>query len=92
MVKMMAKKSETRAGEALRELMKERSVSQTELATQLDVSQAYVSSIVRGTKNMSPSTIDKAAGVLGASDHVRVRLHRAAALDQGFHLDLPDDF
>lgn len=92
MVKMMVKKSETLAGDALRELMKDRSVSQTELAAQLDVSQAYVSSIVRGTKNMSPSTIDKAASVLKASEQARVRLHRAAALDQGFHLDLPDDF
>lgn len=88
----MTKKNEKRAGEALRDLMKERSVSQTELASQLDVSQAYVSSIVRGTKSMSPSTIDKAAGALGVSDKARVRLHRAAALDQGFKLDLPDDF
>jgi hypothetical protein len=41
---------------------------------------------------VTPARIDTMSEVLSFSADEKVRLHRAAAVDAGFNLDLPDDF
>ena len=82
----------TEVGKTLTRSLQERGLSQKALAERLDVSAAYVSAIVSGKKSLSPPTADRVAQVLALAPTESVALHRAAALDQGFRLDLPDDF
>ena len=83
---------EKRFGTTLQSLLEKRSVSQTDLARSIGTSRAYVSALANDRKAASPERIEAIADKLGVSSAERVRLHRAAASDQGFNLDLPDDF
>lgn len=65
---------------------------QSDAVRALDVSKAYISAIANGRKAVSPERIDTMSKALGFSEAEVRRLHRAAALDAGFKLDLPDDF
>lgn len=80
------------AGQAILRSLQKRGMSQRALAEQLDVSPAYVSSLLSGKKSLSPPTADKVATVMAMASAEATGLHRAAAQDQGFRLDLPDDF
>lgn len=82
----------SRAGQVLLRSLQERGMSQRALAEHLDVSPAYVSSLVSGKKSLSPPTADRVASVMAMAPQEVLGLHRAAAQDQGFRLDLPDDF
>jgi len=88
----MTKPPSTEAGQAIQRSLDARGWTQKELATRLDVSQAYVSALVSGKKPLSPPTANRVAGAMALSGAESVALHRAAARDQGFQLDLPDDF
>lgn len=80
------------AGRELLRALEARSLSQKALAEALDVSPAYVSAVVRGKKAVSAPTVEKVSAALSL-DAVEARaLHRAAARDHGFRLDLPDDW
>lgn len=83
---------ERRFGPALQLLLEERSVSQADLARAIGTSRAYVSALANSQKAASPQRIEAIADLLETTREERIRLHRAAALDQGFNLDLPDDF
>jgi plasmid maintenance system antidote protein VapI len=82
----------TAASEVLAQALSVREVNQKSLAKGLDVTPTYVSALLAGRKGMSADTADRIVGVLGLTPAEALALHRAAALDQGFRLDLPDGF
>ena len=82
----------TAFGTALSELLWDYRKRQTDLSRELGTSTSYVNALVRGKKAAAAPTVDRVADALGARPEDRVRLHRAAARDAGFRLDLPDDF
>lgn len=86
----MSKKN--KFGTELARLLDERGMKQRALAEQIDTSSAYVSSISTGKRHVSPTRVDSIAKAINASEGDISRLHRAAASDMGFQLDLPDDF
>ncbi len=85
-------KKRSRFGTQLDLLAATRGLRQVDMAERLDVTSSYVSSISTGMKFVSPQRIESIAQKLDASEDEVQRMHRAAALDMGFKLDLPDDF
>lgn len=81
-----------KAPEFLRSLLDANGTRQKDLAQRLDVSPAYVSAVVSGQKSLSAETATRMSAALNLSHQDSVRLHRAAAQDMGFNLELPDDF
>jgi plasmid maintenance system antidote protein VapI len=79
-------------GEALTGLMSRRGLRASRLAEALGVTPSYLSALVTGAKPVSPDRVEDIADSLGAAPEERTRLHRAAARDMGFRLDLPEDF
>ena len=86
------KDSETEFGRAFSEALDRHRLTQSDVATRLQATQPYVSALSSGRTKATARTVDKVADALGADQAERVRLHRAAARDAGFQLDLPDDF
>lgn len=62
--------------------------AQTKLAATLGVHSSYISNVFRGHKPASPRFVEATADALGVDDATRAELHRAAAIDNGFKLDL----
>ncbi len=87
---MVNKKS--RFGEELDRILESQGKKQKDLADKIATSTAYVSSIATGKRNVSPGRATAIGEALGADVAQMSRLHRAAALDAGFRLDLPEDF
>lgn len=75
-------------GTAFLEALETRSLNQTQAAESLGVSASYLNQTITGRKNVSASWADMVADVMRFSADERVKLHRAAASDQGFKLDL----
>lgn len=92
MAKDPGDKKATAFSVVLRDVLHETGVRQKDLSASLEVSGAYISSLYNGSKIASASTVEKIASALPVTDRQRVKLHRAAAADNGFRLDLPDDF
>jgi transcriptional regulator with XRE-family HTH domain len=63
----MNKKLSAKFGEVIRELRKERNLSQEELANKADVHRTYVGMIERGEKNITIENIQKLAKALNVS-------------------------
>lgn len=82
----------TAFGAALSDLLWGYRKRQTDLSRELGTSPSYVNALTKGKKAAAAATVDRIADALGARPEDRVRLHRAAARDAGFKLDLPDDF
>lgn len=82
----------TAFGAALSDLLWDYRKRQTDLSRDLGTSASYVNALAKGKKAAAAATVDRIADALGARPEDRVRLHRAAARDAGFKLDLPDDF
>lgn len=87
---MVSKKSNF--GTALFEQLQAREMTQSDLAKQIGTSAAYVSSLTTGSKSVSPERVESISTTLNLAPQERISLHRAAATDLGFKLDLPDDF
>jgi transcriptional regulator with XRE-family HTH domain len=87
---MGGKKS--RFGEELEQLLAGQGLNKKALAERIDTSSAYVSSITKGKRNVSPARVTSIGQALGVDRLQMSRLHTAAALDSGFQLYLPDDF
>lgn len=85
-------KETSRFALAFEEALRRHGLKQSDAVRALDVSKAYVSAVTNGRKAVSPRKIDEMSDALGFSDRESRQLHRAAALDAGFRLDLPDDF
>jgi DNA-binding Xre family transcriptional regulator len=82
----------TAFGAALSDLLWDYRKRQTDLSAALGTSTSYVNALKTGKKAAAAPTVDRIADALGAGPADRVRLHRAAARDAGFKLDLPDGF
>jgi hypothetical protein len=75
-------------GSSLNRWLSEADLSQSGLARSTGTSIAYTNQLIRGRKRPSPEWIDLVAKTLKLSERKRVELHRAAARDLGFDLDL----
>ena len=80
----------TAFGAALSDLLWDYRKRQTDLSRDLGISTSYVNALKTGKK--AAAAVDRIADALGANSADRVRLHRAAARDAGFKLDLPEGF
>lgn len=65
-----------------------RATSQTSLAKGMGTSASYLNQTMTGRKTPTAQWADLVADVLNAPEHERQRIHAAAALDNGFKLDL----
>jgi transcriptional regulator with XRE-family HTH domain len=63
----MNRKLSAKFGEVIRELRKERNLSQEELADKADVHRTYIGMIERGEKNITIQNIQKLAKALNVS-------------------------
>ena len=66
----------------------EHRMSQIELANALGKSASYTNQVMTGRKKPTPRWADLVADTLGLSAAQRAALHRSAAKDNGFKLDL----
>jgi plasmid maintenance system antidote protein VapI len=78
----------TAFGKALAEQLSSRQLRQNDLANATGVTPGYVNRLVRGKIKASPAWADLVADVTKASEQERLKLHRAAASDRGYQLDL----
>lgn len=85
---MTTSASKTEAGEALTALLSSRSTSQYAAAKVANTSQSYLNQVVNGERLASAAWLDTIATALGLTDEERAKLHRAAARDHGFKIDL----
>lgn len=58
--------------EALSRWMEAKKISQAELAAAIDVSQPYISKVVRGNVNFTLATMTRLTHALGAEVHIRL--------------------
>ncbi|MCX7890292.1 MAG: helix-turn-helix domain-containing protein [Rhodobacteraceae bacterium] len=79
-------------GAELDRMLNFRGIRASRLAEVLGVSPSYLSALVTGLKPVSADRVEEIADLIGAEPTERARLHRAAARDMGFRLDLPEDF
>jgi transcriptional regulator with XRE-family HTH domain len=84
--------AKTKFSETFGGYLDRRSMTQSSVADATGTSRAYVSSVSTGKKPVGPTAVDNLADAIKATDEERTNLHRAAAIDAGFKLDLPDDF
>jgi transcriptional regulator with XRE-family HTH domain len=75
-------------GAAVSSLLTKRQMSQADLAESLGKSHAYTNQTLTGRKSASPSWVNLVAETLRLSPEQRIALHRAAAKDQGYEIDL----
>lgn len=89
---MSGKDRNTRFGRELDAALDSGQLNQKFLSQSLGVSSAYVSALMTGKRTAAPATINKIAETLSLDGEARTRMHRAAAMDAGFSLDLPEDY
>lgn len=75
-------------GAVIRRELASRAMRQFELAREMGVQESYLSAVVAGGRRPSPDWVERVADALRCSDAARGRLHRAAALDRGYRVDL----
>jgi plasmid maintenance system antidote protein VapI len=80
----------TAFGRALDAQLERSGTTQTVLAASLGRSTSYLNQVIHGRKTASPALVDAVADRLETDDATRQALHRAAALDHGFKLDLTE--
>lgn len=84
----MGKPPATEAGAALERILAERGVSQYRVSKLSGLSQPYVNQIATGRRRASAEWIEVVANALDLTPEERHKLHRAAAKDHGFKIDL----
>src|SRR5262245_42322917 len=86
----MPRRSSTKStfGAAVSSLLTERRMSQADLAEAVGKSHAYTNQTLTGRKSASPEWVNLVAETLRLSPKQRATLHRAAAKDQGYEIDL----
>jgi cyanate lyase len=86
----MPRRSSTNStfGAAVSTLLAERRMSQADLAQAVGKSHAYTNQTLTGRKSASPEWVNLVAQTLRLSPKQRATLHRAAAKDQGYEIDL----
>ena len=81
-------KYDTNFGASVSVHLAEAKLSQAELADMLGKHPPHLNRVMTGTLPASPTWADMVADVLKLGAEQRVALHRAAALDSGYKLDL----
>ena len=75
-------------GEALSRQLESRHLTQRALATLAKATASYTSHVMAGRKPASPEFVERVAEGLKLPENDRAVLHRAAASDLGYKLDL----
>jgi transcriptional regulator with XRE-family HTH domain len=75
-------------GEALSVLLAVREISQSALAARLGKSVAYLNQTMTGVKRAQPDFVEAIAAALKLTESQRGDLHKAAAKDKGYKIDL----
>lgn len=84
----MKSNSDKKSPEAIRELLQKRSMTQSALASVAGSSAPYISQLTTGRKAPSPEWIDTVTMALSLTPEESTTLYRAAAVDNGFKIDL----
>jgi transcriptional regulator with XRE-family HTH domain len=85
----MAKK-QSEFGTNVSKLLRQRNLTQENLASAAGRSQSYTNQVINGQKAPSAQWADLVADVLKLTAEERKKLHAAAARDNGFKIDLPE--
>lgn len=85
---MTSSSSRTEAGGLIKGYLTDRSVTLSALAKDIGVSRVNLSVAANGRRHLSSSWADMIATGLGLNEEERADLHRAAARDNGFRIDL----
>jgi transcriptional regulator with XRE-family HTH domain len=85
----MAKK-QSEFGKNVAKLLRQRNLTQENLAFAAGRSQSYTNQVINGQKAPSARWADLIADVLKLAPEDRKKLHAAAARDNGFKIDLPE--
>lgn len=80
--------SDCEFGAAVSAALTERRMSQHDLADAVGKSVAYTNQTMTGRKSASPQWVNLVAETLKLTTKERAALHRAAAKDQGYEIDL----
>ncbi len=79
--------TEVRVGERLRRIAYSKGWQLKTLAAALNSSSAHVSRMFCGQRRFTPQQLDKFLDALEVEEHLRVVLHRHAAMEYGFKID-----
>lgn len=88
MTKVTRKAIDTNFGYAVSKILASRSMSQGVLARLTKKNASYTNHVMTGYRKPSPEYVDLVANTLNLDAKTRARLHRDAALDNGFKFDL----
>lgn len=72
---------------ALREIIETTGMKQNVLAEHAGISQAYLSDVLNGRRNLTPTLLERLLGVLGASPRLSKTMHRMGARAAGWIID-----
>ena len=78
-------------GSVLESLLEDRGETHTSIAPKLKVSRPYVCKALTNRVSVSAGWVNMVADVLAVTPRERVKLHRAAARDNGVILDLSEN-
>ena len=78
----------TQLAASLGDILAGRGLSQASAAARANISQPYFNQIAKGRRLASAEWIETVANALGLDEAERAALHRAAARDHGFKIDL----
>lgn len=86
---MVYKKSDsTNFGRSVSNTLADLDLTQNDLSERLGKNPKYVNHTMTGYRKPSAEYVELVANALKLSEEQRIKLHRAAALDNGFKLDL----
>ena len=75
-------------GASVSQALAEANINQADLATSAGVSPSYLNQMMTGRKKASPEWVDIVSRTLKLRDAARKQLHKAAAKDAGYDIDL----
>jgi transcriptional regulator with XRE-family HTH domain len=78
----------TRLAASLGDILAGRGLSQASAAARANISQPYFNQVAKGRRLASAEWIETVANALDLDHEQRAELHRAAARDHGFKIDL----
>ncbi len=84
----MIKRSSNNFGSSASSLLAELNLTQTDLSRRVGKNSRYVNHLMKGRRRPSAEYVDLIASALNLDEENTLKLHKAAALDAGFKLDL----
>ena len=84
----MTSNSKGETAKALSKILRAKKITQYSAAAASETSQPYFNQVANGRRTPSADWLNLVANALNLSDEERVKLHRAAAKDHGFEIDL----